>query len=1507
MIKRTQHNEKGLFSNRHAQDSCGVGWIVAMDGQPRRQVLDVALASLANVEHRGAIGADGKTADGAGVLTTIPQRLLKTWLANVGCNEPADCIGVGMFFLDAHEQRADEQLDLICEIVEKRGLTWLGTRNVPVDSQQLGQLALDSQPRICQVFVQSPNEVDEESFERQLFVLRKLIEQQIAQSNVPGFSIASLSCRKIVYKAMVRSMSLGNFYLDLQNIDYDCSICLYHQRYSTNTLPSWALCQPFRFAAHNGEINTITGNRNWMLARQSSMEHEVWGDDLEKIGPIVNAKDSDSCSLDNVLELLSLSGRSLSHALSMLLPPAWQTDPRVSIAQKSFYEYHASFCEPWDGPAAIASTDGVIAVAGLDRNGLRPLRYKVTDDGLMVLGSEVGSDRIDEASVIQKGRLGPGEIIKVDTIKGEVLKHQQILDQLASANPYSKWLVEYRHTFQPWSSKADHEFIKQDADGLKRVQVAAGLHQEEIDIGLIKMAESGSEPTFSMGVDTPLAVMSNHPRLLTDYFKQRFAQVTNPPIDPIRERSVMSLMAGIGPEQNLLAESPRHCRVMNVENAVLLPSEIDQILLQTDYASVRLDCTWSVADGEDGLEKRLDELCERAINAVKNRAGVIVLSDRAIRAERVAIPMTLAIGAVHHALCNSGFRMQCSLVAESAEVRDPHQLALHFGYGATVVYPYLAFATISQLLAEAKIEGNFKDIWNNYRSALNNGLMKIMSKSGISVLNSYQGAQIFEALGIGKPVMQKCFPGTDSPIQGIDFTDIAASCLQRHAIAFESQPDQLSLLDLGFTKPRRQGESHAINGHVTKNLHSFVKSNDHQKYDEFQNALDPKSPIALRHLLAIKKSDSPKSIDEVEPIETIRRRFTTAAMSLGAISPEAHEAIAIAMNTIGGKSNSGEGGEDPARFIPNADGTSANSKIKQVASGRFGVNAHYLANAEEIEIKMAQGAKPGEGGQLPGFKVNELIARLRNTEPGVTLISPPPHHDIYSIEDLAQLIYDLKMVNPRARVCVKLVAKSGVGGIAIGCVKAGADVILISGHEGGTGASPLTSIKHAGMPWEIGLAETHQALVCSGFRNRVILRVDGGIRTGRDIIHAAILGADEFNFGTMALIALGCVYVKKCHLNNCPVGIATQDPKYREKFKGKPENLINYLNAVADECRHILAQLGHNSVDEIVGQTQLLQVNADLQTEKTKKLDLSRLLDYNQFAGNWSELVDQRPVAWDSFDDQIIANIQANSDSTVGNVFELNVNNTDRNIGTRLSGWLATQSNGQPARNNSVQLNLSGTAGQSLGAFLCPGITVRVVGEANDYVGKGMSGGEIVLRPRRGSRLNSWENIIAGNTLLYGATGGKLFAAGQVAERFCVRNSGAIAVVEGCGDHGCEYMTRGTAVILGPVGNNFAAGMTGGEAFILDTQQNLQRFCNLETVEIIQPTGKELVRIKQLIGEFAEKTLSVRASQILQNWSSASQDFRQVKPKPVPQVQVKEDKSNGQVPKPKSKLSEVKK
>ncbi|WP_193213916.1 glutamate synthase large subunit [Luteolibacter marinus] len=1512
------------------RDNCGMGAIAQIHGKRSYQILDYALSSVCNMTHRGAVDADMKTGDGSGILSQIPYPIFLKAAEALGTklHDPGD-LAVAVFFLPVDDAAGRQQLKAMAEeVVAKRGISVIGWREAPVDPDALGKLALATRPQIEHLLLRKPAGWDGDHFERQLFLCRRAIERQTKGLN--GFYMPSFSSRLISYKGLAMPAALRAFYKDLQDSDFETAITLYHQRFSTNTFPAWPLGQPFRMMCHNGEINTVEGNRNWMASREEFFESEIWGKDVELLQDLMNEHESDSASLDHALELLVLSGRSLEHAMCMLVPPAYRNDEDISDDLRAFYQYTRSFSEPWDGPAGLVYTDGVKLCASLDRNGLRPSRYKLTEDGLLYIGSEAGAVVIDDTTVIRKGRLGPGQMLSVDTSTGEVRNDREVKEALAKQKPYGRWIdenrLELRRFCSPEALAPAEDF---SALELSRQQVAHGISIEELDMVFPPMIKAAQEAVFSMGDDIPLAVLSTYPRLLFTYFKQRFAQVTNPPIDPIREWAVMSSSAGLGPERNLLEDSPEHCRIVNLESAILFEHQLERIkhLEEHGFPSAVLDITWPAASGKEGLKARLDELCAEAEAAVEKGVSIMILSDRAASTSRVPIPSILAIGTVHHHLNRVRKRMRCSLVIESGEIRDTHQVACAFGFGVTAVCPYLGFATVRQLVAADEGKGKLDGIivekaMANYAKALEKGVLKIMSKMGISVLNSYQGAQIFEAIGIGKDVVDYAFTGVQSKIGGIGFHEIAEESLIRHRTAFETEVpagETLDLGDPGYNRFRKSGERHALTTDVIKNFHTFVKSGKAEDYEDYVKMTLETTPVAIKDLFEfVPSSSGPVPLDEVEPIENIRRRFTTAAMSLGALSPEAHETLAIAMNRIGAKSDSGEGGEDPVRFKPYANGDMARSWIKQVASGRFGVSAFYLVNADELEIKMAQGAKPGEGGQLPGHKVNALIARLRNTQPGVQLISPPPHHDIYSIEDLAQLIHDLKEVNPRARITVKLVAETGVGTVASGVAKASADTILISGHDGGTAASPLSSTKHAGSPWELGLSEAQQTLLINNLRNRVIVRTDGGLRTGRDIVTAAILGAEEYNFGTIAMIAMGCVYVRKCHLNNCPVGVATTDPKWRAKFKGTPEMVVNFLNGVAQEAREIMAGLGIRSLDELIGRPEFLRqrevpghpkanlVNLDpvlkdvipdlakhhgVEASSLSRictqdrndgisktpLDLQILRDLVQAVGTGDIPADTPEYGRDSTPPEIAAAIMALPDRAPVEL-SYDIVNTDRNIGTRLSGRIAeihgnTGFNGHTA----VTLKLRGSAGQSLGTFLVSGVKIELTGEANDYTGKGMAAGEIVVKVTPGSKFNPATNTILGNTSLYGATGGALYANGRAGERFAVRNSGATAVVEGVGDHGCEYMTNGNVAILGKTGKNFGAGMSGGTAYVYDVDGRFYSRINPEmVVSLPVQRAQDIADLKKLITDHADKTGSPHAAALLDDWDHSLQKFVRV-------------------------------
>jgi len=1506
---------QSLYSADFEHDSCGVGFIAQVSGKRSNQVLKYALQSLCNLAHRGALDADAKTGDGAGVSTQIPYKIFTPEVQKLGHRlfQESD-LGVGMVFLPHDNAYAQARAKAITEeIIEKRGLFHFGWREVPTNIHMLGDTAASTLPRIEQVFVGRPHGVTDEDYERRLFLARNEIEKRAEADGIKHFYIPSFSHRLIIYKGLLVSPSLQKFYKDLQDPRYETALAIYHQRYSTNTFPTWPLGHPFRMLAHNGEINTRRGNVNWMRAREAELEADFWGADIELLKPIIQAGGSDSAELDNALEAIVMSGRSILHAMTMLIPPAWRSEKKVSPALLAFYEYHRCFNEPWDGPAALCFTDGITIGACLDRNGLRPARYKLTDDGIFSIGSEVGTIVFDDAHIVEKGRLAPGEMIAIDTAAGKLMRDAEIKAALAARKPYGTWLKENIIRLQDLAAGPAKEPAEPlDILTLAQRQITFSYSAEELDIVLKPMIRDGAEAVGSMGDDTPLAVLSLQPRLLYTYFKQLFAQVTNPPIDPIREKLVMSLNVNLGWRRNLLAETPEHARLIQAESPILLEEELAVLrnLAEKHHPAQTINATWPLSDGEHGLEKAVARICHEAEAAVLAGARILILSDRTVDHTSVPVPMLLATGAVHHHLIRAGKRMKASIVCETGEARDVHQLACLIGYGASAICPYLAFDSAREIIGQikvaaqqgvtkagadeeklAKAQAALKDAealtyskaLQNLRTALESGLLKIMSKMGISVLSSYCGAQIFEAIGIGPKVIEQCFWRTPSQVGGIGYVEIARESLARHEKAFAAVPaEPVKLDDPGFYRFRRNGENHAVTPPVIQAFHSFVKSGNAEEYKKYVAAVKAQQPISFKDMFELVPKNGAIPIDEVEPVEDIRVRFTTAGMSLGALSPEAHETLAIAMNRIGGKSNSGEGGEDPERFKRRANGDLANSAIKQIASGRFGVTAAYLASAKEIEIKMAQGAKPGEGGQLPGHKVSTVIAKLRHTVPGVMLISPPPHHDIYSIEDLAQLIHDLKEVNPRAKVCVKLVSEAGVGTVAAGVAKAHADIVLVSGHDGGTGAASLSSIKHAGTPWELGVAETQQTLVANNLRSRIVLRTDGGMRTGIDIVMAAILGAEEFNFGTAALIATGCVYVRQCHLNTCPVGVATQDEKLRAKFKGTPEMVVNFFNAVAGEVREILAGLGVRKLTDLIGRPELLRQRNVPNHPKANTLDLKKLLVNmadNEDAPRYctrsrNDAPHERPL-----DDIILQDAKDAITEQQPISLSYRVTNVNRSVGTKVSGEIGYQYGKEGLPEGTLELKLEGSAGQSFGTFLAPGIRLILEGEANDYVGKGMSGGEIVVKPVPDHKFAAGDNSIIGNTCLYGATGGVLLANGRAGERFGVRNSGATAVIEGVGDHCCEYMTGGTVVVLGCTGKNFGAGMTGGLAFILDREERFSELYNPGLVIIERLSDEDTGLVQQLIYRHLEATESARAKEILADWQKFAGSFWKVKPK----------------------------
>ncbi len=1477
------------------RDACGVGFVAHVGGRASHDVLAHGLTALANLAHRGAVSADGKTGDGAGVLTQVPHRLFRRELEARGVRLERDRdLAVGVFFV-ANDAPAERVLALVKDELARSPLETLAWRTPPTDPDALGDEARARLPFIRQVLLRRPRWQGEEAFERTLYLTRKRIERRLRDAGLGRAYVCSLSSRTVAYKGLLAAAQLPRFYLDLADPDYETAVCVFHQRYSTNTVPRWSLAQPFRLLAHNGEINTLQGNVNFMRAREPRLAGRVWGDEVKDLVPVIEEGASDSGALDNALELLTLSGRDLPHALMMLLPQAYENDADVSPDLRGFYDYHATLMEPWDGPAALAVSDGRYAVAALDRNGLRPQRYWLTADDLLVVASEAGVLPSEEDRVVERGRLGPGRMIAVDTLEGRLLRDGELKARYAGRRPYGTWVERYQVELEPSPPRAPAE---PEVPELRRAQQVFGYHAEEYDRIFEPMAVHAEAPLGSMGDDTPLAALSAQPQLTYRYFKQRFAQVTNPPMDPLRESVVMSLSTVLGPRASVLDEEPEAARVMRFPGPVIDEATLEALKSQNVLATAVLDCTFAVADGSAGLARALEELADRAQDEVASGVSVLVLSDRGIGPDRAPVPMLLAVGAVHHRLLLVGRRTRAAIVCDTGEPREDHHFACLIGFGAALVHPYLALATARDVAKGAKGRDPIDPdaAVARYVKAVEKGLLKTMSKMGISTLASYRGAQVFEQVGLSADVVERYFSGTPGLTGGVDLGVLARDVLEFHASAFPEAPEKLT--DRGVYRFRKAGEYHALNPDVFKPLHKAVRTGSAEAFAEYVAAVDGRPPTTVRDLLEVAPAGQAVPLDEVEPVAELVKRFTTQAMSHGSVSREAHEALAIAMNRLGGRSNSGEGGEDPARFAPfETDepgrsysdawhpraGDLANSAIKQVASGRFGVTPHYLVSAAELEIKMAQGSKPGEGGQIPGFKVSEEIAAIRHAVPGVTLISPPPHHDIYSIEDLAQLIYDLKRVNPRARIGVKLVASTGVGTVAAGVAKGYADSVQVSGHDGGTGASPLSSVKHSGLPWELGLVDVQRSLVQNDLRGRVRLRVDGGLKTARDVVVAAALGAEEFGFGTTALVALGCAMIRQCHLNTCPVGIATQDPELRRRFAGEPEHVIRFFTFLAESLRHELARLGLRTLDELVGRWDLVRVRQDAAAPKGVGLDLAPLVDERLLpagsARRWQGgRNDPPPTAAPSLDDELAAAVGAWLESGQGGVlrFDAAASNGDRTLGARAAGLIARRHGDAGLVDGSLVASFTGAAGQSFGSFALPGMRLELRGEAQDYVGKSLAGGELVLRPREaGTR-----GVIAGNTVLYGATAGALFAAGSVGERVCVRNSGATAVVEGCGDHGCEYMTGGTVVVLGPVGRNFAAGMSGGEAFVLDEEGTFPGRLNGGSVEARRLGGDAAeARLRRLVERHAEATGSALAASLLTDWAAARTRFWHVLPR----------------------------
>ncbi|WP_392387557.1 glutamate synthase large subunit [Bacteroides uniformis] len=1473
-----QPKQLGLYEASHEHDACGVGMLVNIQGGKSHELVESALKVLENMRHRGAEGADNKTGDGAGIMLQIPHEFIL--LQGIPVPEKGK-YGTGLLFLPKDGKDQAVILSVIIEEIEKEGLTLMHLRNVPTCPEILGEAALANEPDIKQIFITGFTE--SETADRKLYIIRKRIENRIRKSDIPtreDFYIVSLSTKNIVYKGMLSSLQLRNYFPDLTNSYFTSGLALVHSRFSTNTFPTWGLAQPFRLLAHNGEINTIRGNRGWMEARESVLSSPALGD-IREIRPIVQPGMSDSASLDNVLEFLLMSGLSLPHAMAMLVPESFNEKNPISEDLKAFYEYHSILMEPWDGPAALLFSDGRYAGGMLDRNGLRPARYLITQGGMMVVASEVGVMDFEPGDIKEKGRLQPGKILLIDTEKGEIYYDGELKKQLAEAKPYRTWLAGNRIELDELKSGRKVSHSVENYDSMLRI---FGYSKEDVERLIVPMCTTGAEPINSMGNDTPLAVLSDKPQLLYNYFRQQFAQVTNPPIDPIREELVMSLTEYIGAVgMNILTPSENHCKMVRLNHPILNNAQLDILcnIRYKGFKTVKLPLLFEVAKGCQGLQEALATLCKQAEESVNEGVNYIVLSDRDVDAAHAAIPSLLAVSAVHHHLISVGKRVQTALIVESGEIREVMHAALLLGFGASALNPYMAFAVIDKLVNEKEIQLDYATAEKKYIKSVCKGLFKIMSKMGISTIRSYRGAKIFEAVGLSEELSNAYFGGLSSRIGGIRLDEVARDAIAFHKEGMEvlKKKGEAELLpNRGLYAFRKDGEKHAWNPETISTLQLATRLGSYKKFKEFTAMVDSKeSPIFLRDFLDFRRA--PISIDRVEPVENIVQRFVTGAMSYGSISREAHEAMAIAMNKLHGRSNTGEGGEDRARFMPREDGTSLRSAIKQVASGRFGVTAEYLVNADEIQIKIAQGAKPGEGGQLPGFKVDEVIAKTRHSIPGISLISPPPHHDIYSIEDLAQLIFDLKNVNPRAKISVKLVAESGVGTIAAGVAKAKADLIVISGAEGGTGASPASSIRYAGISPELGLSETQQTLVLNGLRGQVMLQVDGQLKTGRDIILMAMLGAEEFGFATSALIVLGCVMMRKCHQNTCPVGVATQNEELRKRFRGRSEYLVNFFTFLAQEVREYLAEIGVERLDDIIGRTDLIVRKPDDGIRKHQLISFDKLLARVDNEAAIRHVTDQQHGI-DHVKDVEMLHAAAEAVENQKEIsLEYTIANTDRACGAMLSGVIAAKYGEKGLPEHTLNVKFKGSAGQSFGAFLVPGVNFKLEGEANDYLGKGLSGGRIAVLPPVRSNFEAEKNTIAGNTLLYGATSGEVYINGRAGERFAVRNSGATAVVEGVGDHCCEYMTGGRVVVLGQTGRNFAAGMSGGVAYVWNRDDNFDYFCNMEMVELsLIEEASYRKELHELIRQHYLYTGSKLARTMLDDWPRYADQFIQVVP-----------------------------
>ncbi|MFA3781742.1 glutamate synthase large subunit [Melioribacteraceae bacterium 4301-Me] len=1478
-------NPNGLYDPRFEHDGCGVGFIAKLDGIPTHKVIDDSITVLINLEHRGALGGDKSTGDGAGVMVQLPDNFFRTELSAQGIEIPQ--IGdyaVGMIFMPKEEILANKCKNIIEKHIINEGCDVLAWRKVPVNNSVIGELAKKTEPNIYQIFIHRAN-INQEAFERKLYVIRRLIEKEITsiKEDTTQFYIPSLSSNRIVYKGLLTANQLTTFYPDLSDERFASCFGVVHQRYSTNTLPTWNLAQPFRFIAHNGEINTLSGNINRMKAREFNLKSELFGDDIEKIKPVIVEDGSDSAIFDNVLELLVLAGRSLPHAMMMMIPEAYGPRIQMSEDKRAFYDYQSSIMEPWDGPAAIVFCDSRYLGGILDRNGLRPARYTITSDGIVLLASETGVLDLPEEKIIKRSRLSPGKMLLVDFKQNRVVPDKEIKAKISRQKPYRRWIKEniitLRGLFNPST------VLEEEPQILLKKQRAFGYTDEELKLILTPMASRSQEAVGSMGNDTPLAILSNKPNLLFYYFKQRFAQVTNPAIDPLREELVMSLESFVGGEGNLLEETPENFRGFKLSHPILTPEDLLRIE-KANHPNVKIkyiDILFDKNGDENTLEKSLTSIFETAKKYINEGATILVLSDRNINQWKVPIPSLLAVSGLHHYLIRNGLRNKASIIIDSGEVREVMNFAMLISYGADAICPYLALLTVKNLATNNLLEQKLKaeEAVDSYIIAVKKGLLKTMSRLGISTLHGYFGAQTFEAVGLDKSMVDKYFTGTISRLGGIGLSEIQREAIMRHNFGYPQNgfASDGNLLDAGGEYTIRvNGEKHFWNHDTIAKLQLATRTNDYEIFKEYVKSVNegPDSPTTIRSMLKFKKKN-PIPLDEVEPVESIIKRFVVSAMSFGSISKEAHETIAIAMNRLSSRSNSGEGGEDMSRNKVDANGDTARSKVKQVASGRFGVTPEYLLSAEELQIKIAQGAKPGEGGQLPGHKVTEEIARVRHTTPGVTLISPPPHHDIYSIEDIAQLIYDLKCINPNAKVSVKLVSESGVGTVAAGVAKAQADLVLISGYEGGTGASPLTSIKHTGIPWEIGLAETHQTLIQNKLRDKIRVQVDGQLKTGRDVAIAALLGAEEFGFATSVLITIGCVMLRKCHLNTCSVGVATQDPLLRARFSGKPEYIESFFKFLAQDLREIMAELGFRTVEEMVGHTEVLEYDPPKELWKASKFDLSPL--FNSMAAKNTICCVNAPTTVDTFDNELIEMVKPAIEQKKKIELNLPIRNIHRTVGARLSGEIVKRYGAKGLPDDTIKINFKGSGGQSFGAFLAPGITMKIEGDTNDYLGKGMSGGRIIVVPPAKSKFSPHENVICGNVVLYGATGGEVYINGKAGERFAVRNSGATAVVEGVGDHGCEYMTGGIVIVIGSTGKNFAAGMSGGIAYVYDQTQLFDTKCNLDMVDLESVWDKQdKLFLHSMIEKHFYYTQSQLAKTILDKWESSVPMFVKVIP-----------------------------